>query len=63
MTTESRATLRLPLRTTRLSTIRDVAMVAVCIALVASFVIDLWRSTPPAPFQALDHVAQIHRLS
>lgn len=43
MTSETRP-LAFPLRTTRLATLRDVAVVAVCIALVASFVFDLWRA-------------------
>jgi len=61
MTTESRPTLHLPVRAGALTTVRDIAMVAVCVALVAAFLADIWRSTPPAPFEAFDHAADVRR--
>lgn len=61
MTTDSRPTLRLPIRASPLATVRDIAMVAVCVALVAAFLADVWRSTPPAPFEAFDHAADVRR--
>jgi len=59
MTTETRNTLRLPVRASALTTVRDIAMVAVCVALVAAFLADVWRATPPAPFEAFDRSADV----
>jgi hypothetical protein len=61
MMTESRTSLRLPVRASALTTVRDIAMVAVCVALVAAFLADVWRTTPPAAFEALDHAADVRR--
>jgi hypothetical protein len=63
MTIETRASLRLPLRATRLATVRDLAMVAVCIALVATFLADVWRSVPPQAFRRLDPSTDVRKVA
>ncbi len=60
MTSENRTQLYFPLRTSRLSTLRDLAMVAVCVAIVASFVVDLWRGPAPESFQAMARGGRVH---
>ena len=53
MTSENRSQLYFPLRTSRLSTLRDLAMVAVCVAIVASFV-GRRVAHSPGPKSAID---------
>lgn len=60
MTTDTRPTFAFRTRP-RLTTIRDLAMVAVCVAIVASFLVDIWEARPPTDYRVNASIADVRR--
>jgi hypothetical protein len=60
MPTDTRPSLAFPIRS-RLAVLRDLAMVAVCVAIVASFLVDIWEARPPKDHRVHATVADARR--
>jgi hypothetical protein len=60
MATETRPLLSYPTRN-KLAVVRDLTMVAVCVAIVASFLVDVWSARPPAEHRVQASVSDARR--